>query len=115
MELSRGQGMATAALALGVISIISAVLCTVYIPFVAGGTSIVLACLSRGGNRYFEGRNRIALLLSGIGLAINIFIIIIVLWSYFMIPAVREQSNAIIEQNYGMTFEEMLQQMLASY
>ena len=111
MTMDKGQRMTVIALVLSIVSVVSAVMITVYIPFLTGGVGMILACLARGGRKYFDGKGKAAMILSGIGIGLNLFLIFIVLWSYFMIPQVRQQTDALFQQNYGMTYEQMMAQL----
>ena len=103
------QSMYTAALILGVITLVSAVMMTVYLPFVFGGLSIIFGILSRGQNRKLPGQAKTGIIIAVAGLVLNIGIIAGSFYLVFNNPEVRKQFDITFEQMYGESFDEMME------
>ena len=99
---------------LGAVSIPSTLLIPVFAPFVLGSMAIVFAILSKGGRLKFSKRGKSAFILGIAAIILNIGY----LWFAFRTvrstlsdPAAREQLSQILYQQYGMTLEELLEQL----
>ena len=107
-----GSGLATAAMVLGILAIVTAFMMTLYLPFLFGGLAILLALLSKGTAARLQSKATMGIICSIIGLTANIGI-----WAYSlsivitnpdaMIQAARFYDD-IIEATYGMPSEEIL-------
>ena len=106
-----GSKLANAAMVLGIISIIASFTFTVYPAFILGSIAIILALLSKGGRTSFFQKARTGIICGTIGLITNAAIIIISLVFVFTNPDAREMFDQIFEQQYGMSFEEMMEEM----
>lgn len=69
------NGMATAALVLGILAIVS--ICCVYGSYIFGGIAITLGLLSRGNNKKLSSNALIGTILSIVGMVISTIIIVI--------------------------------------
>lgn len=113
MGQTKGSKFEIAAMVLGIASLASAVMFTVYIPFIVGGLAILFANLSRGKEKQYVGKARVAVITGMGGIILNTVIIALVLYAFFTIPAIREQVEAMVQQTYGMSFDEVVQSMLS--
>ena len=111
MEQVRGRRLALVAMILGIVSVASAIMFTVYVPFVTGGIAIILASISRGKDRFFSGKARVGMITGVSGIALNIALIIAVIVAFFTVPGIRQQTEQLIQQFYGMSFDELVNQM----
>lgn len=83
-------------------------------PALLGSIAVVFAVLSKGGNLKFSRRARIAFLLGMGAIVFNV----LYMWAAFRTlretladPAGRQQLNDIIYRQYGITLDELLQQL----
>lgn len=68
----KGEGMATAAMVLGIISLIGLALLQLYLPLLLGGVGIILAILSRGSAKKVAGRAKAGMICCIISLCVSI-------------------------------------------
>ncbi|MCM1536810.1 MAG: hypothetical protein NC254_00230 [bacterium] len=106
------NGMASAASILGLATIVTTILCTVYIPFITGSLAILFALLSKGNSRRMNPSASTGVTTAVVGLIMNVVLIISVLVLYLTNPTIHEQSNKLFEQRYGMTIDEMWEDFL---
>ena len=71
-----GQKLANAAMVLGIISILSTILMTIYIPLILGSIAIILAILSKGSKSRMAGQAMTGLICGAGGLVMNLGILI---------------------------------------
>lgn len=115
-EAVKGQGFLTAALVCGVLTIVTTVLVTVYLPFVFGGLSIIFACLSRvGDTAKLAKQAKTGILCAVIGLVMNTSLIVGSISLVFNHPEYRQQLNELCEEMYGDSFDNMFNQMMEQY
>lgn len=107
-----GSNLANAAMILGIISIISCFTFTIYPAFIMGSISIVLAIISKGRRPKLIGNARTGIIFATIGLVANTVIIAGSITLMFTNDAVRAQVNEMFEQQYGQSFDEMLEDIL---
>lgn len=105
------NGMATAASVLGLATIVTTILCTVYIPFITGSLAILFALLSKGNSDRMNPTATTGVTSAVVGLIMNVILIITVVTLYLTNPTIREQSNKLFEQRYGMTIEEWWEEL----
>jgi hypothetical protein len=100
------NGMATAALVLGILAIIS--ICCVYGSYLFGGIAITLGLLSRGKNAKLSTNALIGIILSIIGMVISTVIIVIavisILFSYGSLDGFMQEYESYYEEIYGDDF-----------
>jgi len=106
-----GQGLVKASMVLGILTITSACLMTVYLPFIFGGISIILAILSMGEGRGLAPNARLGVILSIIGIVANIVIVASSVYTVFTNPEAYSQFNQMFSQIYGMDFKDMWSQI----
>lgn len=111
-----GKGLATAAMILGIISILSTFLMTLYIPMILGSIAIVLAILSKGTKKNMPGQATAGLVCGAGGLVVNVGIFTVAMVFIFTHPEILQDMartyDAQIEQIYGESTEDMLGQSL---
>ncbi|MBR3684155.1 MAG: hypothetical protein IKL78_04705 [Lachnospiraceae bacterium] len=95
-----------AAMVLGIVTIVTAIFTTVYIPFITGGLSIIFAVISRGEKRRFSSTALGGIFSACVGIFINVAIIVGCFYLYNTDPQIREQVNEYIEQMTGQTLDE---------
>lgn len=110
----KGSGMATAAMILGIISLISLLLLRVYIPFLIGGIGIILAILSRGRDR-MSGRAKAGIICCITSLVLDVALCALSVYLLFALPDIMPEMmddvDKICEQQYGMSYEEFMDQI----
>ena len=99
---------------LGAIAIPSTLLIPVIAPFIFASMAIVFAVLSKGGNMKFSRVGRIAFCLGIAAIILNI------VYAWYAVrtlnetlsdPAARAQLNETLYRQYGMTLDELLEQL----
>ena len=108
----KGESMATAAMILGIISLVSLLFFQLQIPFLLGGVGIVLAILSRGSAKQMLGRAKAGLTCCIIGLSLDIVLFAAAIYLVFALPhlspELMEEVNEACEEQYGMSYEEIM-------
>lgn len=111
-----GKKLANAAMALGILSIVSTILMTIYIPLILGSIAIVLAILSKGVKPHMVSQAMTGLVCGIGGLIMNIGILAASLMFIFSHPDVLRDAaktyDAQFERIYGESTEDMLGQSL---
>lgn len=105
------NSMASAASILGFATIVTTILCTVYIPFITGSLAILFALLSKGSSSRMNPSATTGVTSAVVGMLMNVALIISVVALYLTNPTIREQSNKLFEQRYGMTIDEMWEEL----
>lgn len=99
------NSMATAALILGILAIIS--ICCVYGSYLFGGIAITLGLLSRGRDNKLNTNALIGIILSTIGMVISTVIIaiaVISIFSYGSLSDFMQEYESFYEEIYGEEF-----------
>lgn len=107
-----GSSLANAAMVLGIISIISCFTFTVYPAFILGSIAIILALLSKGRRPKLFPKARTGIICAVIGLVANTVLITSVMFLLFTDPDVRADVNRSFKKNYGMTFDEIMEEIM---
>ena len=113
IEQYRRARLERAAFRLGFIAILSTFLVPVFLPFILGSFSIILAVISKGSSRKFSRRGKQALFLGIAAIVINIAYLLYAfttVYSMLSTPSGREQISELLYRMYGMTLEEFLEQ-----
>ncbi len=114
-QKNKGEGMATAAMILGIISLVSLLLLRIYIPFLLGGVGIILAVLSKGKAKKMLGRAKAGLICCITGLALDITLCVFSVYLVFALPDILpemvDEVNKMCEEQYGMTYEELMDEI----
>lgn len=99
------NGMATAALVLGILAIVS--FCCIYGSYIFGGIAITLGLLSRGKEKKLSNNALIGVILSIVGMVISTIIIVayvILFMSTDAIDTYMQEYETIYEDIYGEDF-----------
>lgn len=107
-----GSKLASAAMVLGIISLISCFTFTIYPAFITGSIAIVLALLSKGRRPKLFGKARTGIICAIAGLITNTVLITGCIVMIFTNDDIRAQVNQTFEEQYGQTFDEMLEEIL---
>lgn len=107
-----GSGLANAAIVLGGISILTAIMMTIYFPFILGSLAILFAILSKGRAQKMVQQAKIGLICGIAGLIINVVILASSILYIISNPDVLVHSaqmyDQMCEQIYGIPSEEIL-------
>lgn len=110
----KGDGMATASLILGIITLASMFILQFTIPFVLGGIGIILAILSRGGAKRLAGKAKAGLICCIVGLSLDIVLCVSAVCLVFALPhlspELKEEVNKACEEQYGVSYDEMMEE-----
>lgn len=110
----KGEGMATASMILGIISLVSLLFLQLSIPFVLGGVSIVLGILSRGGAKQLLGKAKAGITCSTIGLTLDIALFVFAIWFIISLPNLpagfQDEFNKVCEEQYGVSYDELMEE-----
>ncbi len=114
--MAPGQKLANAAMVLGIISILSTILMTIYIPVILGSIAVILAILSKGTKPRMAGQAMTGLICGIGGLIMNLGILVTTLSFIFSHPKLLQDAAKIydtqFEQIYGESTEDVLGQSL---
>ncbi len=108
------NGFARASMILGLLSIVTAFMLTIYFPFVLGSLAIILALLSKGYQSKLHPNAKTAIATAIVGLSLNICLIAGSFILVFSVKEYREQFDTIFEQVYGESFDDALDDMIDS-
>lgn len=94
----RSAGLATAALVLGIVSLVT--IFSIVTPYVCGSLAIILGLLSKGGETTVDGRGKAGIITGTIALCIITLIL-------FIFGAFGSENNAVnsFEREFRMEFE----------
>ncbi len=111
----KGEGMATASMILGIISLASLLLLRLSLPFTLGGVGIILAILSKGGARKMLGRAKAGITCCIVALSLDIVLCVSAVYLVFALPQVApelmDEVNKVCEEQYGVSYEEMMEEI----
>ena len=111
----RGEGMATASMVLGIITLVSLLLLRLSMPFMLGGVGIILAILYKGGSRKMLGKAKAGMICCITAMVLDIALCISAVWLVFALPSVApelmEEVNKVCEEQYGVSYDEMLEEI----
>ena len=99
--------MSTASMIMGILTIVTTIMCTVYIPFITCSLAVLFAILSKGKHKTMNSSARTGTIAGIAGLILNILLIAGVIYLYLNVPEIHEQANQMFEQQYGMSIDEM--------
>lgn len=112
---SPGDGMAAAAMVLGIISIASLFFMQIYVPFITAGVGIVLAVLSKGSAPNMLGRAKAGITCCIVGLAMDILLcvgsVFLVINLPKLMPDMVEEVNEMCEEEYGISYYELMDEL----
>lgn len=105
-----GNSLATAAMALGILAIVTTMILPLYLPFILGSLAILFALLSRGSATKLSGKATAGVTCGAIGLTINMaifgFSTYLLLSNPNLITETAQIYDNMIEQIYGIPSEE---------
>ena len=104
-----GAGFINASYICGILSIVTTILCTVYLPYIFGALSIVFAILSRGNAAKAASKAVAGIRFAVIGLIMNTALIVTCFTLVFTDPQPHDEVNKITKQFYGQSFDEMIE------
>lgn len=99
-----GNALASASMILGIVSIASAFLIPVLLPFVCGALAITFALLSKGYDNRLCGRAVAGLATAIAGIILHLITIITTIFLITNLPAYQEQFQRIYDQLYEETY-----------
>ncbi|NLL77333.1 MAG: hypothetical protein GX235_08810 [Clostridiales bacterium] len=106
-----GNGLASAAMFLGITSIVTAIMMTIYFPFIFGSLAILFALLSKGRAAKFMKYARTGIVCGIIGITINLTILISSFVFIMSNPEILTQTarryDKMYEQVYGISSEDI--------
>lgn len=108
----KGDSLATAAMVTGIFAIVSFIILPIYLPFMFGGISIVLALLSKGKAAKMVSKAKAGIICAVAGLVTNVALTVLSFYLVFTVPDLMDQVNDMFEDIYGVTFEEMLDDIM---
>ena len=114
MMQSPRERLTRTSMSLAILAIFSTLTFPVLLPYIFGSVSIMLAIISKGARHSFTRRSRSAVIVASVALAINTALIIsTALYFYRMLhdPVLQEQFSKLLYQTYGITFEDLLNQL----
>ncbi len=98
----------TASMVLGILTVATAILGTVYLPFILGGIAIVMAILSRAEDGIMPIKSKIGVLLGTLGIILNIVVVGTSVYRVLNDPAQYEMFDSVFERFYGQNFESFM-------
>ena len=107
-----GSSLAKAAMVLGIIAIASCFTFTIYPAYILGSIAIVLALLSKGRRPKLFSNAKTGIICAVGGIAFNTLIVTLISYLLFANPAVREKANQLFEEQYGITFDEAIEEIM---
>lgn len=106
-----GSSLANAAMILGIIALICCFTFTVYPAFVLGSIAILLALLSKGRRPALFPKAKTGIICATIGLVLNTILVTSAMVMVFTDNDLRQEMNEIMETQYGMSFDEMINEI----
>jgi len=102
------QSLYTASMVLGILTFVSMVMMTVYLPFIFGGLAIIMAILSRGDKAELHKSAKIGIITGIVGMVLNVLVVGGSVYAVFHNPVLYEQFDKTVEQMYGESFEDLI-------
>ena len=107
-----GEGLATAAMVLGVLSVVTAVTFTIYPSLILGSIGIVLALLSKGRAPKLVSKAKISIICATAGILFTGSVFVTTIQTVHEHPELLEEALDNFEKQYGMSYEELINMML---
>lgn len=98
------NSFAIASRTLGIISLLCMIMGFMLVSLICGALAIILAVLSRGSNRSINSPARIGLICGTVGVAVELFVLLVQIYAILFIPQVREQYNMLYQQMYEQLY-----------
>lgn len=112
------ERLSRTSMSLAVMSVFTIFVFPVILPYIFGSVALVMAILSKGGSERFPRRSRTAAVISGIALAVNTALIVLSILYFIQIlhdPELQKQFGETLYRMYGITFEELMNQLGIPY
>lgn len=110
-----GSGFAAASLVMGILSVLTAFLGTVFPPIVTAALAVLFALLSKGNDRVLLPNAKVGIVTAIGGFVVNILVVGSVIVLLFTNPDMKEsfhdQLNRTYESLYGESFDDALDQL----
>ena len=100
----RPNGFAIASMVLGILAVV--VCCTGILGVPLGALSIIFAALSKRRGKKMPGMSIAGICLSIAGIVLGLFMTVYSFYLVYNDPAIREQTNMLMEEFYGVTIDE---------
>ena len=107
-----GHSLFTAAFILGIVALVFCFTFTVYPAYIFGSIAIVLALLSKGRNAKMHSKASVGVICAIAALVLNTCIVTYSVTTIFTNPEVYEEFNETCEEMYGMSFDEMIDEIM---
>lgn len=107
-----GDGLATAAMVLGILSVVTAISLTYYPSLILGSIGIVLALLSKGHSPKLATKARIGTTCAIAGILFTSSLFITTVKAVHDNPELLEQALDNFEEQYGISYGELINTML---
>lgn len=109
-----GSSLYSAAFILGIMAIFCCFTFTVYPAFILGSIAIILALLSKGRNAKMNSKASVGIICATAALVLNTLIVTYSMTMVFTDPQTRQELNDTCEEIYGISFDEMLEEITGS-
>ena len=110
--------LARTSMTLAVLAAFSTLSFPIVFPFILPSVALVMAELSKGGSEILIPRGRVASRIAVIVIAVNFFLLVISAVYFIRVlhdPELQKQFADLLYRTYGITFEELMDQLGISY
>lgn len=110
--------LARTSMTLAVLAAFSTLSFPIVFPFILASVALVMAELSKGGSEILIPRGRVASRIAVIVIAVNFFLLVISAVYFIRVlhdPELQKQFADPLYRTYGITFEELMDQLGISY
>ena len=104
--------LVSASMMLGIIAIIGAAFSAIYLPFICGGISIIMAIQSRDADGSIDKKALIGILLSSLAIVVDIAVVTTSVYSVFHDPEQYAAFNEMFKNVYGQDFDSFTTNMV---
>lgn len=112
MQKQPGNSMATVSFIFGTISIIFSLMRLGFFSVFPGVFAIIFAILAKGRSEQFTGNNKFSVAMGVFGIIVGISTTIYYIYLILTDPSYMQQLNDLYLQLYGISFEDMLEEVL---
>lgn len=107
-NVTPANSFALAAMIMGILAIIFGCVFPVYLPQIFAALTIIFALLSKGSSPVMHNYAKAGITTAIIGFVISIVVIISSFYLVFNDPEYRAQANAICEELYGQSLDDLI-------
>lgn len=114
MNQSPRERLARTSMSLALLAIFTIFTFPVVLPCMFGSISIILAIISKGSRSSFPRRSRTAAMIASAAIIVNTALLLSSALYFIKVlhdPALQEQFSQTLYQMYGITFEDLLNQL----